>query len=449
MFLDDDTAALITYQVNPMAGRRFVDVAKLFNASKSIAGKHINLRSQQLDVYSKTSTLAKAVKSQTDRVTLTAQAAIVLAQRLNEDAPSYASAAASQASSSWNGNIPRKDTVQGQPPRTDIKDGLEQDHHYDKSGTNSAAEPPAKDELDVQQKKAERQPLPDGTIPTAGVTVEGDGKGQDTFSERPVPEPSKQPLAAQQNDGMEEEGLKPVESDASTIPIPSQPSVMSADKARKLQRRSEAQIPSSEEIIQPPPHSTEAEGLVEGHDRDVFYLRSKESHPEPSLLPRTKIPKSAEDKQESDDHVEDGQLNQDVYYSTPEPGQDALQKEQLPHETAIPEQDQVPEGINTDVFRTNRVSKMLRGDPYASKQQLDLKAASKTPHDHTKLASGHDQDTFNVRSTEQSKPATPDEPVHPIQETQATTEKDMHNLGSQLAKDAESIGAATSEVCLL
>ena len=63
-----------------MAGRRLVDAAKLFNASKSVAQKHIALRSSQWDAYNKTSSLAKAVKSQTDRVTLTAAAAIALSQ---------------------------------------------------------------------------------------------------------------------------------------------------------------------------------------------------------------------------------------------------------------------------------------------------------------------------------------------------------------------------------
>lgn len=431
-----------------MAGRRLVDAAKLFNASKSVAAKHVNLRSQQLDVYSKTSTLAKAVKNQTDRVTLTAQAAIALSQRLNEDIPSYAAAAASQATGNRNGEIPRKGTVEGQRPREDTKDGLEQDHHYDRSGRNTVVEPPAQDELNVRQKPAERSPLPDGTIPSAGITLEEDGRGQDTFSERPVPEPPKQPLADDHHAAGQkpDEGIQPVESDASTIPTPSQSSGLSADEARKLQRQSESQIPAAEEIIQPPPISPQAEELVEGHDRDVFYLRSKESQPEPSSLPRTKIPKNTEDKQESDDHVQDGQLNQDVYYSTPEPGQQELQREELPHEAAVPEQDQVPEGVNTDVFRTQRVARMLGGNPYAPKSHLDLQGASKTPHDHTKLAEGHDQDTFNVRRSEQSKPSEPDQRP---EKAQSTMEQEMHDFASQLAKDAESAPEAVPEVCSL
>lgn len=67
-----------------MAGRRLLDATKLLNATRKIAQQHLELRTEQLDRYNKTSTLAKAVKSQTDRVTVTAQAAIALARRLNE-----------------------------------------------------------------------------------------------------------------------------------------------------------------------------------------------------------------------------------------------------------------------------------------------------------------------------------------------------------------------------
>ncbi|KAF2651384.1 ubiquinone biosynthesis protein-like protein coq-8 [Lophiostoma macrostomum CBS 122681] len=415
-----------------MAGRRLVDAAKLFSASKSIAGKHVNLRAQQLETYNKTSTLAKAVKNQTDRVTLTAQAAIALSRRVNEEAPAYASAAAAKAA-----------------------EGRDADHHYDRSSRNAYAEPPAGGELDVQQDTAPRRPLPDGTIPSAGVTLESEASGQDTFSERPAPEAPKQPLVEEEESQstQKDQGLKPVESDASTIPTPSKAPRLSPDESRRLQRQAEDQIPSSEARIQPRPDAPQAEErLASGHDRDVFYLRSKESQPEPSSLPRTKIPRHTEDKQESDDHVEDGHLNQDVYYSTPEPGQEHHQREELPHEAAVPEQEQVPEGINTEVFRTKRVAKMLGGNPYAPKPHLDLKATSSTPYDHTKTARGHDQDTFNVRQSEQKSPTPPDEPVRPTQKTTESqgpftpAEQEMRDLASELAKDADTASASATEI---
>ncbi|KAK4502056.1 hypothetical protein PRZ48_007867 [Zasmidium cellare] len=72
-----------------MAGKRLIDAAKLFNAGTSVAKQHISLRKQQWDLFTNTSSLAKAVKGQTDRVTVTAKAAVELAKRFNEEAPSW------------------------------------------------------------------------------------------------------------------------------------------------------------------------------------------------------------------------------------------------------------------------------------------------------------------------------------------------------------------------
>lgn len=72
-----------------MAGKRLLDAAKLFNAARNVGKQHLVLRQEQWDVYSRTSSLAKAVKSQTDRVTVTANAAYELAKRMNETGPSW------------------------------------------------------------------------------------------------------------------------------------------------------------------------------------------------------------------------------------------------------------------------------------------------------------------------------------------------------------------------
>ncbi|KAF2181764.1 ubiquinone biosynthesis protein-like protein coq-8 [Zopfia rhizophila CBS 207.26] len=426
-----------------MAGRRLIDAAKLFNASKSIAKQHISLRSQQLDTYSKTSTLARAVKDQTDRITLTTQAAIALSKRFNEAAPSYTtSTTSSRTPDSRNGYIP-KETVQGGTPREDMKDGLEQNHHYDLSEKNTQAEPIPGDELRIKQEKANRRPLPDGTIPSAGATLEGQAKGQDTFPERPVPEPPKEPLPERYHiDGYkDDERMRPVASKAPTIRMPSESPQLFPKEARKFQQESEFQIPARAADLQPA--SPKMEELKEGHDREVFHSRFVDTKPEFSSLPRAKIPKHPEDTQESDDHVQDGHMNQDVYYSTSEPGQEELQREEIPHEAAIPEQDQVPEIVNTDVFRTARVARMLGGNPYAPKPHLDLKGTSRAQYDHTKLAAGHDQYTFNVRQSEQTMPTMPEQP---LQSGQSTAKKEMHDFASELVRDVETAPSPASEI---
>jgi len=67
-----------------MAGRRLLDVARLLAAGTSIGKQHLAQRSNQLKLFTQTSSLAKAVKSQTDRVTVTLRAAAELGKRLNE-----------------------------------------------------------------------------------------------------------------------------------------------------------------------------------------------------------------------------------------------------------------------------------------------------------------------------------------------------------------------------
>ncbi|KAF2787066.1 ubiquinone biosynthesis protein coq-8 [Melanomma pulvis-pyrius CBS 109.77] len=322
-----------------MAGRRLIDVAKLFNASKSIAKQHVNLRSQQLDVYNRTSTLAKAVKSQTERVTLTAEAAIALSKRFSDDLPSYASAAASQtttAATTRHESIPREETVEGEPPRDDTRDGLEQDHHYDRSGRNTQTDSVPKDSMHVHQEEAKRRPLPDGTIPTTGESLENNLKGKDTFLEPPKPELPKQSLAAERHEEgvREDEGIRPAASEASTIPVPGQP-------------------------------------------------------------------------------------------------------------LGVTGEERVPEGVNMDVFRTKRVAKMLGGNPYARKDQLDSKVTNGTLYNSAKSTAGHDQNSIDVQSSEQSKPYTPD---RPSKSDQPTTEKEMHEFASQIAKDVEATPSSVFEI---
>lgn len=68
-----------------MSGRRLLDAIQFLNVSKSIAAKHLAIRQHQLDVYTRTSSLTKGIKDQTEGLILTAQAAAALARRFNEE----------------------------------------------------------------------------------------------------------------------------------------------------------------------------------------------------------------------------------------------------------------------------------------------------------------------------------------------------------------------------
>lgn len=410
-----------------MAGRRLVDAAKLFNASKSITQKHIALRSNQLDAFNKTSTLAKAVKNQTDRVTLTAAAAIELSKRFSEEAPSYARAAAEQATgaSRQHDDIPRKNTVDRDAGVVEPKEGLEQDHHYDRSEQNTSVRPPPEAELEIEQEEAPRRPLPDGTIPTSGVTLEQEEKGQDTFSKRPVGEAPKEPLVEEKHDPIrqEDEGIQPVESDESTIPLPGQPRGQSSAATET--------IPSHANDLQPLSTSSPVQDLQKGHDRDVFYARSVESQPAASSRPRAQIPNHTATTQASDEHVDDRRLNQDVFYK-----QDASRQ-------AAPEQEELPEGINTDVFHSTRVAQMLGSDPFSRKEHAKRRGPTVNPFIPPQYQAGHGHD---IAASKQAHLSASEPPVQTTQAQTRTTEKEMQNLASQLAQDAQN-NAAAAEVC--
>lgn len=424
-----------------MAGRRFVDAAKLFQASKSIASKHVTLRSQQFEAYQKTSTLAKAVKSQTDRVTLTAAAAIALYQRSNEAPPAYTKAAPGRptATSVQHEDIPRRKTVERQAPKHVIREGLKQDHHYDRSGQTTAAQPPPEQELDVEQAKAPRRPLPDGTIPTKGVKLGLEEQGQDIFSKRPVSEAPKDPLVNESNTHVrhEDEGIKPVESTESTIPLPGQPRGASSDAKEP--------IPAHANDLQPSTTTSKIQSLLDGHDRDVFYTRSVESKLESTAQPQSQIPRKSEVKQGSDSHVEDGRLNQDVFYATPKFREHSTQKEGTV-QAAVPIEEDIPEGINTDVFHSKRVARMLGQDRYSRKEHLRpiaSKGTGRHPLDDRPIV----QSDHSAKS-QPSQSATSPAGVHkPRQTKPSDTEQEMQAFASDLAKDAETQAAAATQVC--
>lgn len=408
-----------------MAGKRLLDVAALFNASRGVAQKHVALRSRQLDVYNRTSTLARAVKSQTDRVTETAKAASFLFGRLNENAPAWASEATDRTNdtaTNGTGPIPSKESTQ-EAPTSAPKEGLEQDHFYEKSAGNSATDPAPEDGLDIQQEQADRYPLPDGTIPPAHSKIEKNRLDHDVISEKPKDELLKEPL--------HQDGLRLTSSTESTIPIPTR-RPLSSQNARILQRQSEFQIPSqsADQVDNAAPDPLEA-----GHDEDSFYRKSKHTSPTLSSLPRVKLPGHTSDSQGGREST--GDINSDSFYEN-------IDSVSIPSAEAVPEQEQRPEGINTDVFYSPRVAKILGGRTHDGKDGLKMEGARGTPIDHTKHGKGRDQDTFNVRSSSQKHPLDPSRndpvpPSSPVHRQDAQGNAEMEELGQQLHTESTRI----------
>ncbi|GAB1744691.1 hypothetical protein NU219Hw_g2230t1 [Hortaea werneckii] len=239
-----------------MAGRRLIDAAKLFGASGNVAKQHLAVRRQQWDVYSRTSTLAKAVKNQTDRVTVTAAAALELAKRFNETGPSW----------------------------------------------------------QQQQRRAETE---EPRRPSAGEERQYYARPKDGDA------------TATAHD------LETADHD-----------VQSSNHKRELQRRAESQIPSQSADAQP---SVERVG-----GEDTFNERPESTSPGLSSLPRSKLPKHAD--------------NQPV---TGQPEEPFLE----PEEGQRPDPQNVPQDVNVDVFSSPRISRMLgqsgqgTKNPYAGRRK--------------------------------------------------------------------------------
>jgi aarF domain-containing kinase len=360
-----------------------LDAARLLNASRSIAKQHLQLRSQQLDVYSKTSTLAKAVKTQTDRVTLTAQAAAALASRLNEQQPTYPYSTAYPSPKTENrqdASIPRDGSDPGGLGYETVKrESLNQDHRYTASEGNAAEGISAVSELSVRQEKPIHKPLPDGTLPPLDYDFNHLNPKADRLSRYEH----------------------------------------SADVARHHQRRAEAQIPS---ITSAGPSTHQLPGKIVGdHDQDVYYDRPKELNMDYSSLPRAKIPKHVGERQEGSEKVNEQGINADTYYST---GGSRRDGKVVKHTTGVDSGD-VPEGININVFRTPKVLATGQSTQEASRRpQAPTTSIPSAVESSTERLPGQSESSKWKAIEDESK-------------------DDIHRLANDIAKDTQSFQSDT------
>ena len=121
-----------------MTGRRLLDVAAILKVSQRVAAKHVALRQHQLDLYSKTSSLAEAVKSQTDRITLTVKAASILAERFNEPGVDHSAQASQAKDSQQRATTTSEPQTHGTDKILEKNGGLTHDRFDEKSDRNAA-----------------------------------------------------------------------------------------------------------------------------------------------------------------------------------------------------------------------------------------------------------------------------------------------------------------------
>lgn len=426
-----------------MTGRRLLDVAAIFKASRGVAAKHVALRQDRLDAYSKTSSLVKAVKSQTDRVALTVKAASDLTERFNGTAPDYSTRASQSTRPLQGAPISSQAGASGTAEGLEKKEGLSQDHVYETSYRNAPADPPPDGNLDVKQEKAKRYPLPDGSIPPADIS-EVPKRDRESYSDLLQTQPVKA-LA----DGRKEidKGLQPTSSGRTSIPnseMGTDPAI--AEKAENLQRRAEKQIPSQAAEL-PPTADLEELDMKAIQDRDLFSTPSPSHGQVLSAQPRVKVPKITEDAQEGNGHVPDAQFNQDVFYSS----SSKIEEEPFPQAQAIPEQEQSSNEAYTELFHSPRVGRMLGGQPKPSKPSkgLEMFGAQETPVKQTKAAQEKDQVSSSIRTSGQESQDGAQNPPIGIKDSkpsQAKGSEDMYDLAADMAKDAEAMSADPFQV---
>ena len=437
-----------------MTGRRLLDAAVIIKASRGVASKHVALRKYQLDSYSKTSSVAKAVKSQTDRVSLTVKAALALRQRFNEQGPGFSTAASSREESTKDKPTPSRNSVEGADGSVIAKQEVPQDQFYQRSEDNATAEPPPNSALNVKQEKAQGDPLPDGAF-TQRNDAAISTHDNEVFSELQPADPVKEPLEDPEG---RDQSLRPVSSNRTSIPEPAASRItLSADQAKISQRQTEEQIPSL--AAEPPPAKASALEAREGpesedsaisvsQEQDTFYTPPSSSGPVLSALPRIKLPKVTEDVQESDEHVPDAHINQDVYYSsTPKD-----EEQSVARSDAVLQQEKLSEEVYSEIFHSPRVAKMMRGqsNQKSTSSGIQLPGDESSPVKQSTTAEESDQVKSSTRTSTQDKSraftAHDDTPTSLTSEQEGDHE--VQNLATDIAKDAEYEAFNTSEVSI-
>lgn len=428
-----------------MTGRKILDAAAILKASRAVASKHVALRRHQLDAYSKTSSLAKAVKSQTDRVTLTVKAASALAKRFNglgpeyyTRAPTYRNATSDRPKSSQIHVEPESDGVAG-------KQGLEQDHFYERSEANTTGEATPDGNLEVKQAEAKIYTLPDGSVPPAGSADNLSKQKRESYSEMSQEEPVKAPLSG--NKAEAEEIFQPASSGSISTPRPMQDDrSLSPDQVRKAQRQAEKQIPS--QAAQPPRAAEpnrqisgaridEQIDLKVGQEPDVFYTPSSSSGQVHSGLPRVKLPRNTEDAQEGDEHALDAAKIQDVFYSSGS----RVQNQTVPEVQAIPEKEELSDDKYSKLFHSPKVARMLgrQNGQRSASEGLDLPGSKDLPMQESKAAHETHHVTSSARESMEDDSKASAIQVNALEPSSLIKgiDEDVHELVTDLAKDAE------------
>ncbi|KAK5939966.1 hypothetical protein PMZ80_007384 [Knufia obscura] len=286
-----------------MSGKRILDAIALLRATRNVAYNHFAIRVSQAELYSRTSSITKGLAQ---RYPVTSS---LISQRFSQSAYNH----------NTDDNIPHEDKHVGPQVHAKQEAGIQQDHHYERSEDNTTGIVAEEPGMEVEQAKAKRHPLPDGTIPPSGSPIDQEKGDPESENRRPLAEHSRSPL-----DQSTQDAIDPASSGRSTIPNPTT-DPLSAQEARVAQRQSEDPIPSKS--AEPP---SEAPEFSVDQEKDIYYQAPGQAEPVLSALPRMRVPKTENDVQGGDSHIPKD-INADVYYSGTEQGEQAAEptEEQL------------------------------------------------------------------------------------------------------------------------
>ena len=430
-----------------MTGKRLLDAAAMYMAARGVASKHLALRIHQLNVYSKTSTLVKAVQSQSDRVTFTVKAGAALANRFDESGPQYSTQNYPAESTGDSSNGSRQNVVRGSNETTQEEQGLAQDHFNEKSNENTTAQPLPEGKLAVRQAKAEKLDLPDETTPSTGNEAAVPRQDGDTFYEIPKTKPGADILAEKQpnHDGKIQHASPKKES---SNPL---------DKnAEQLKRQRENPIPS-QAAESPPKSASDSEATTTTanepsrlnilQEQEPFTGRTSSDGQVSSAQPQVRTPRDTKGIQESDMPNSGNQINNNAIHT-----QIARNRQQAVLEAqAIPEQNEVPEETYSEIFHSRKVAKMLRERPRqdAQSEGLELAGAKGTPIKNTKMPQEHDQVSSSVRTPAQDELSNhKGSSKHGAESalSQEKGDKDVHALAADIFNDADNVYSSTPDV---
>lgn len=397
-----------------MSGRRLLDAVALFRASTAVASKHIALRRHQMNVYERTSSIARVFKSEIQRVT-----------SIIKSTPGNATKMGVRQTGDEENIAP-----------FEKKSGLGKDHPYKRPDSYANDQPLPISELDVEREIGKSQFPQDEASPPIESTENGSGIDNRTSAEF-LRSGLGRGTSISNDEGIGKV-LQPVSPVRDDIPVPRiQSASMFPDGGRDLQKHDEKNIPST---------FAEAQTVPSQVLQDVFYTSTRKTSKVSSSLPPEKLPIVTEHTEELNGQVSSEVSNQDVLFSTV-----MKQTNRIPIPEAVPAQQQSSDEILPEIVHSPRVAKMLRGKP---KQALAVENSSihiaQGPLlKYRKLAQGRNQEKFKIRSNGQSLPTNIDdsEPEYLLGTLrEADTEEVRNNLAEDLAKDSRSASSATRGV---